>query len=527
MKIWALFAAACAATIALALPKVLATQALLPDPVEYLGIAWSWVSGAGFVDPVIYSYYLPHVVPPAPALVMRAPVVPILLAGPLALGASLHATLVLHALFAAALGAAGVFVARRLGGLPAAAAYAVGFCVSYPWLFSTQLPLTEAASVGMLLALAAVAPRALASVGWAAGFGALAAIAWLTRPNLALAVAAFAATAVLVGGPRRALASAPLWTALATFVAIQQGVSIACRAATGFPPYEHYKVLLETTGAGEAFYFSKQWVGWTTWVAAHGDAVRAALRMNAIASAKLLFRSPDFHYVGWLALPAAIGAWRRRDAERPLRLFLVMLALALLAVHLVSWGAIDPRRLLVPAALCLWLLAADWLASVARHLSVPALAAGGPALLVAAAWLLSPSAAGTAGEAWRAWQQARAEGTQTGLEASFVPPFCTHMDRDAIVASPNPWDLYLACGNAGWVLPRDLDTEAVLARYLDEAAPGYLLVPGALVSHYSASPRLERVATERGYVLFSVRDASARSRPWHAPPALIGERGLK
>lgn len=522
MKIGALFAVACVATLALALPKVIATQALLPDPVEYLGIAWSWVSGAGFVDPVIYSYYLPHTVPPVPALVMRAPVVPILLAGPLALGASLHATLVLHAIFAATLGAAGVFVARRLGGLPAAAAYAVGFCTSYPWLFSTQLPLTEAASVGVLLMLAAVVPRAQERVGWAAGFGVLAAIAWLTRPNLALAVAAFAATAVLARGPRRALSSVPFWAALAAFVAIQQGVSIACRAATGFAPYEHYKVLLETTGAGEAFYFQKQWVGWTTWLPAHVDSVRAALRMNAVATAKLLFTAPDFHYVGWIALPALVGAWRRRDAERPLRLFLALLALALLAVHLVSWGAIDPRRLLVPAAVCSWLLAAGWLADTARRLPGPLLSAAGPALLVGAAWLLSPSAAGTAGEARRAWQQWRQSGVRTGLEASFAPALCAHLDRDAIVASPNPWDLYLACGNAGWVLPRDLDTDAVLARYLDEAAPGYLVVPAAQLSRYSGSPRLDRIAVERGHVLFAVRDASARSRPWHAPPALIG-----
>jgi hypothetical protein len=513
-----LFAAACAATLALALPVVIAGPALLPDPIEYLGIAWSWVSGAGFVDPVLYSYFLPHTAPPVPALVMRAPVVPALLALPLALGASLGTVLVLHAIGAAAIGAAGVFLARRLGGTAAAAAYAIGFCVSYPWLVVTELPLTEAASVGMLLALAASAPRALTDARWAAGFGALAAVAWLTRPNLALAVAAFAATAAIVRGPRDALASAPPWTALAVFVALQQGVSFACRAATGFPPFEHYKVLLETTGAGEAFYFQKQWVGWTAWLAAHGGAARAALAWNAAATAKLLFTQPDYHYVGWPALPALVGAWRRRDAERPLRLFLALTAIGLLAVHLVSWGAIDPRRLLVPTAFCLWLLAADWLAFAARRIPVPALAAVAPALLVAAAWLLSPSAAGTAGAARRAWEQG---GPRSGLEESPAPELCAHLDRDAIVASPQPWDLYLACGNAGWVLPRDLDDDAVLARYLDEAAPGYLVVPLAQAQRFAASPRLERTATARGHALFAVRDPSPRSRPWRAPPPLL------
>jgi hypothetical protein len=522
VRIGALFAAAWAATLALALPRVLAGGPLLPDPIEYLGIAWSWVSGAGFVDPVLYSYYLPHTVPPVAALVMRAPLVPILLAAPLALGASLHGVLVLHALFAAALGAAGVFVARRLDGMPAAAAYAIGFCLAYPWLFATQLPLTEAASVGMLLAIAACAPPALASARWGALFGALVAVAWLARPNLALAAPVLAATAAVVLGPRRALRSRAVWTALAVFVAIQQGITIACRAATGFPPYEHYKVLLETTGAGQAFYFQKQWIGWTAWLGAHGAEARAALGMNAVLSARLLFTLPDYHYVGWAAVPALADAFRRRDDRRPLRVFLALLALALLAVHFASWGAIDPRRLLVPSALCLWLLAAGWLAHVARRLPSPALASVAPALACLAAWALSPSAAGTAGLARRAWQELRTSGPRGGLEESFAPSFCAALDRDAIVASPHPWDLYLACGNAGWVLPRDLDDEAVLDRYLDAAAPGYLVVPAKDAPRFAASPRLAEVAAARGHVLFAVRDPAPRSRPWHAPPPLAG-----
>jgi len=521
VRIAALFAATCAATLALALPKVLASQALFPDAVEYLGIAWSWVSGAGFVDPVLYSYFLPHTAPPVPALVMRAPVVPALLAAPLALGASLHAVLVLHTIFAAALGAAGVFVARRLDGMPAAAAFAIGFGLAYPWIFATQLPLTEAASVGVLLAIAACAPRALASVPAAAGFGALVALAWLTRPNLALAAPAFAATGLLVLGPRRALRSAPLWTALAVFAGIEQAVSLACRRATGFPPYEHYKVLLETVAAGGAAFYQKQWIGWGAWVLSHADAVRGLLLENALATLRLLFVLPDYHFVGWLALPALVHAWLRRDDARPQRILLALLALGLLAVHLASWGAIDPRRLLLPAGLCFWLLAASWLAHVARQIPDRRLAAAAPALLVAAAWLLSPSAAGTTRLAAQAWHTYRTSGTRSGLEQSIAPAFCDAMDRDAIVASPDPWDVYLACGNAGWWLARDLDDEAVLARYLDDAAPGYLIVPLAQAARFDASPRLARVAAKQGHVLFALRDAPARSRPWHAPPPLL------
>ncbi|RIK96415.1 MAG: hypothetical protein DCC71_22460, partial [Proteobacteria bacterium] len=350
----------------------------------------------------------------------------------------------------------------------------------------------------------------------------LLALAWLARPNLAVALPAFALAAVAVAGPRAALRSAPLWTALLGFFALQQGVTIACRAATGLAPYAHYGVLLETTSAGEAAFYQKQYVGWLAWLAAHGEQVRAALAWNAREVARVLFVQPDFHYVGWLALPALADAWRRRDAQRFLRLGIAATGLALLAVTLAGWGAIDPRRLLVPAALCFWLLAAGWLAHAARRIPNRRAAAAAPAALVLALWALSPSAAGTArlaANAWRAWSQGS---VRTGLESSFAPPLCAQLDRDALVASPHPWDVYLACGNAGWVLPRDLDTPALVERYLDEQAPGHLVVPAADADRFAQSPRLARVAAERGHVLFTLRDAPPRSRPWRAPPPLAG-----
>lgn len=520
MRSAALFAAAFTATLALALPGVLAGPPLLPDAIEYLGIAWSTVSGAGLVDPVLYSHYLPGARPPVPALAMRAPGVPVLLALPLALGAGLRAVLVLHALFAAAIGAAGVLLARRLGGAAAAGAFAIGFCLSFPWLVAVQMPLTEAASVGLVLALAALAPRALAAPRAAAAFAALAAIAWLTRPNLAVAVPALAITAAAVAGPRAALRSAPPWVALAGFFAVQQAVSVWCRSATGFAPYAHYGVLLETTSAGEAFAYRREWVGALAWLGAHAEQVRAALVWNARETARLLFVLPDYHYVGWAALPALADAWRRRDESRPLRLFLAANGLALLAVVLAGYGAIDPRRLLLPAALCFWLLATGWLAHAARRALAPPLAPWAPAAIAAAAWLLSPSAAGTAGLAQRALAAAQQRGFASGLEQSFAPALCPHMDRDALVVSPDPWKVYQACGNAGRVLPRDLDPPEVLARYLGEQAPGYLIAPLADAARFEASPRLARVAVERGHVLFALRDAPPESRPWRAPPPL-------
>jgi hypothetical protein len=96
------------------------------------------------------------------------------------------------------------------------------------------------------------------------------------------------------------------------------------------------------------------------------------------------------------------------------------------------------------------------------------------------------------------------------------------MDRDAVVASPDPWGVYLACGNAGWVLPRDLDSPEWIARYLAERPIGYVIAPLADAPRFAASPRLERLAAERGHVLFRVRDPLPASRPWRAPPALNG-----
>jgi hypothetical protein len=509
------------ATLVLALPGVLASESLLPDATEYLGIAHSWVSGAGFVDPVLYSYFLPGVAPPVPALLMRAPVVPVLLAAPLALG-GVSGALLAHAIFAAAIGGCGVLLARRLAPGAAALVFGIGFCLSFPWILAVQMPLTEASSVGALLALVAVAPRALRSVGVAAVFGALVAIAWLTRPNLAVALPAFVFAGAVVLGPRRALRSAPLWTAVVTFAALQQGISFWCKAVTGFAPYAHYGVLLQTTSASEAFAYQKQYPGALAWVTAHAEQVRAVLAWNAKEVMRHLFMTPDYHYVGWLAIPALVDAFRRRDERRFERLLLAATGLALLAVVLAGYGAIDPRRLLLPACLCFWLLVASWLAHVAKRFGWNALVTAAPALFALALWLFSPSAAGTSRWALRAWNAYQQHGTRTGLEESFAPAFCEKLDRNAIVASPNPWELYLACGNAGWVLPPDLGDDAVLARWLDEVPVAYVIVPERAAARYEASPRLTRIASDRAHLLFEVTDAPERTRPWSAPSALAG-----
>src|SRR5262249_44780836 len=227
---WLAALAVFAGTLVLALPRVLSRWGLLPDAVAYLGIAWSWVRGSGFVDPVLDSYYLPQSAPPVPALAMRAPLLPLLLAGPLALGASPHAVLVGHALFAAAVGASGLWLARRLA--PAAGlAFGIGFAWCFAWIVAVENLLTEAVSLAMLFALLALAPAALRSKRAGAALGVLFFVAWLTRPNLALAAPSFVCAALLALGPGPALRSAPLWIALVGFAVLQQGFSLAVAKA--------------------------------------------------------------------------------------------------------------------------------------------------------------------------------------------------------------------------------------------------------------------------------------------------------
>ena len=510
-----------AGTLALALPRVLSQWGLLPDSVEYLGIAWSWVRGSGFVDPVVYSYYL-DASPPVPALAMRAPLLPVLLAGPLALGARLHAVLIGHSLFAAAVGASGVWLARRLA--PAAGlAFGIGFAWSFAWITAVENLLTEASSVAMLFGLIALAPAALRSKRAGAALGALLFAAWLARPNLALVAPALAGAAALAFGPSRALRCAPLWTALVTFAALQQGFSLAVAKTTGFAPYEHYKVLLETTSAVDAAYYQKTYVGWRRYLDENRARVAAVLAWNARELLRLLFLAPDCHYLGWLALPALVQAFRRRDERRFLRLLLALTGLLLLAFVAVSWGAIDPRRLALPALACFWLLAAGWLADTAAQLGrggAQRVAGAAPALVALALFALSPSAAGMLRASAQALAAYRDAGTRTGLERSAAGHFCAEMDRDALVASPDPWGVYLACGNAGWVLPLDLDDEAWLARYLAERAPGYVIADAPRAERYDASPRLERLDAAGDRVLYRVKDPGPRSRPWSAPPPL-------
>jgi hypothetical protein len=525
-----------AGVLVLALPHALADWQLTPDAIEYYSIAHSFASGAGFVNPIAYSYYLePH--DPLPGAATRPPLWPLLLSLPLRLGAAIEDVQVLHAL-AAALVAAGVFAtARRFATAPAAFAAALGFAWSFGWSSLARLVLTETLSVALVLALVALSPRALRSARAAACYGLLAFAAWLTRPNLSLVVPALALAAVGLRGLRASARSGPLWTAALVSVGAVALFSALHGAATGLAPYAHHGVLLETLGAEDARTYQREFVGPFGYFRAHAGEVGALLRWNARAILRTLFLTPGWHFVGWLALPALVRALRARGPGACERRFLAWLALCQVPPTLAVPGSVEPLRLSLFFALAGWLLAAELfdagtaaaLARVPGGRRGPAAALrAAPVALVLAAFAASPSASYQLGVARDAWRSYAAHGTRARNDAFVLAAAaCPSLPRAALVASPDPWAIALWCGNPGLWLPLDLDTAAWAARYLEEQRPGYVVLD-ADPRHAAlrASPRLVRVAAASGWTVYRVVEPAPEASGWLPPPPLAARSGL-
>ncbi|MCP3984109.1 MAG: hypothetical protein GY723_06955 [bacterium] len=531
VSVWAGAGVVFFGTLLLALPQVLAHWTLLPDAVEHLGIAHSWVSGAGFVDPLIYSYYLADSQVPLPGFVVRAPVISWLLALPLSLGATIPTVSQLHVVFASAIGASTFWLANRRLPLPAALAASLGFAWCYRWVSATQNLLTEAVGVGVLLLLLAYSGRAVASVRGALVTSGLLLLAWLTRPNLVLVLVALVLAVLLEKGVRGAFRSRPLWVLVGSFAILQNSVSWVYGVVTGIRPYAHYGVLLETYYARDAAFYQKIYVGWSSYLIENLDSIVASLLANAKEVGRALFVASDYHFVGWLAVPGLIYALRRRGEGDLERRVVAFSALGFAAVLLFSWGTNDPYRLALFVGLCGWLLAGDLLAGCGAWLAArrgvsPPLARAlhlAPVALVVALFAFSQSSELQLRLSARNWRDFREHGTQPPHEAADrnARRLCAKMDRNARVASQDPWSLYLWCGNAGVWIPRDLDSAALVGRYLDEQDLGYLVVDDREANSFIlSSPRLEELARATNLRLLRVRDATPESRPWNAPPAL-------
>jgi hypothetical protein len=508
---------------------------LSPDAVNYAGAAHALVEGRGLVAPVQYSYFLPGATPPLPAIHVFAPLFPLLLAVPLALGADLPATFACHLVFASLVGGAALLAARRSQGPFAALAFAVAIAWSPAWVGVARQLISEATSVGVELLFLACAGACLRTPRGGAALGALAWLAWLARPNLALLLPAALAAASLEAGLRRALRSPALWTSAASFGALWAATGLAVELATGRPPYAHYGLLPQLLDPRDARLFRAEYPGALAFLGAHAAEVA---RLVAGAGRDLLaelFLRPTYHYVGWLAVPALAHAALRGGPGRFERRLAALAALGLAAAALGTAGSFAPLRYPLPAVVCLWLAATAALEDAGRRLELAAAARPRLARLARALPLAVVLAiAGAAGRpaalagapGWRAIGHAGTLQTGGAFGRS-ARAFCPRVDADATVAAIDPWTFHLWCGNAALWVPTDLESDAWVDRYLDAVRPAFLVLDGdpAFVA-LRRSPRLERVASEPPHVLYRVVPPDPRSPRWPAPAPLgrLGQR---
>jgi len=530
---------------------------LSPDAVNYAGAAHAFAEGRGLVAPVQYSYFLAGATPPLPAIHVFAPVFPLLLAAPFALGADLPQAFAAHVVFASLVGAAALAVGRRCLAPASALAFALAVAWSPAWVAASRQLLTEASAGGVLLAFLGVAGRCLLgarespvparespvparespatvaarSVARALALGALAWIGWLTRPNLALLLPAALLAATLELSPRRALRSRPLWACALAFTALVLATELAVRAATGRAPYAHYAILSQLFEPREARLFRAEYPGALAFFRAHAAEVAALWLAAARSLARALCLGPDYHYVGWLALPGLVHACAGGGRGRFERRLAAFAALGFLVSAVATGSSFAPRRYPLPAAVCLWLVAlaavedaGRWLARRARDPGA-AWARALPGALPLGCALAAIAAASVALGPGR-FAGASALGRRGSVHAggSFgrsARAFCAEVPRDAIVAAIDPWTFHLWCGNASLWVPTDLDGETWVARYLDALRPTYLVLDATPpFAALRASPRLERIAESGPHALYRVRGAAADSPRWDAPPPL-------
>lgn len=520
-------------TVVLVLPFALYFWLLSPDSIGYIATAHNWVQGIGFVDPIVFTHYLAAARPPIPAFAVRPPLVSVLIAIPLALGADLTELIVTHVVWSGLIAGAAVLAASRSLSLPAA----TGFGIAVAWVPGFWLvaatPWTEVTAVGVMVLTLALLRNGVDSVRGALLLALVTLLGWMTRPNLGLLLAIVPLSVALTRGPTAALRSRPLWVYVGSFVLLHRAVVVAVTAVTGFAPYALYGLMAEILDVQQAFEYRREWVGPLPFLLSHLGEISVVLGENLQKAGKVLFQEGFYLWVGWLALPGlAFGLLRRSEEdEEVLELrFAAVGAVLFTAVSLCVYGGFDGRRYLLPGVVYCWFTIAALAGWGAERLADRLAPAGGgrplawtlrwlPALAALAAVATIPDA-----------KLSKVRFLWTPLEHRADPheshqqllPLCELMDRDALVSSTHPWRVYASCGNAGLRVPNDLGAKEWLARYLDEQQPGYLLVKARRRwrRELERSPRLRYLEASGPWHLFEVVGAGPESRPWRAPPSL-------
>jgi hypothetical protein len=515
----------------LAVPVALSRWWLTPDVIEYMAIANAWVHGAGFVDPVRWSFFLDATVP-QPAFAVRSPALPVLISLPLALGADIGELGVLHALFAATIGGALALVARRSMGTTTAIAAALLFGLSPAWLRASVMVLSEVTGVAMLLLVIATAPGVLRSIPGALVCAAATLLAWTARPNLLALFLAVAAAVVVELGPRRALRHGPLWAYLCGLGVLFAVAHLAVVLSTGIAPYAGYGVAREIFSAKDAFAFQKPYVGAWTFAQQHADAIAARMAAYGARLFHELCVGKRFHFVGWLLVPGLIHSLRRRGGGAFEQRIAALAGVGFAAITLAYFAAFDPWRYPVFTAVCAVLAGMAWVDSLAKGLAARLPTRGGVTRIVRAAplaacvLLLGVFRVPAATErALASWHEYREHGTVDGGEgdaAVALARFCKAIGGSGRVASTDPWNVVLYCGQAAVRTPPDLVDDALRTRFIRSERIRYFVGDRSPVNQWLETSRaLRPVARSGGYVLYQVRDPIAEPHPWTPPPPLF------
>jgi hypothetical protein len=474
-------------------------------------------------------------VPPIHGMVLRAPAISLLISPGIAFGATIWQLQIAHCVVVSLIPGAAVMVARRAMSLPAAMAFGLALGASDLWITWSTHVLSEPIAAGMLLATIATLPAARRSVVGGIVFGLVVGLAWLARPNLPLILFAFAA-ATFLQERRRVLESRPLLAALGTAATLFAFVNLIVRIQSGFAPYAHYGLLTQATNAGEAAFFQKSWEGGFAYLAANADRVREALAASHEGFLDLWFKNPTHHFIGWLAVPAWVWVFARKERSFDART-IALSALGFLLLVLIFYGGNEPQRLSMPLFVCALYLVALMLGDLANTLAGRLrLASALPLIVFGVVFLVFPGRWASLPGALNSWERVQPERRPriSNIFKKLPSPLCLAMDKDSLVAAYNPWNIYLWCGNASIWLPFDLDSQQTLDAYLDVYHPSYIVSnpgPGrswpVIGDHAQRdallmdSERLVLVESVDGLAVYRVMRPPPGPPAWNAPPPLI------
>jgi hypothetical protein len=531
----------------LTVPGAFARWWLTQDAVEHLAIANALASGAGFVDPVLWIY--PHDGPvPYPAVALRAPIVSLLAAVPLASGATLGTTITLHALLASAIAGSLVFAARRCGASTTTAfAAAIVFATTPAWIGISLHVWTEAVALAAFIAVLMTLRGAVDSTSGALVCAAATFLASLCRPNLiALGAAVLVAGIVELASDPRRRSRRPLVVYVGALALASLAYRSAGSALFGETPNARYSALFTALTTADVWDYAR---GRPTLAAFLADQAGSLLSRTHTAFAdllKVLLLEPTYHGLGWLALPGFAAAWWPRprgagppDPGRLERRFAALSGLGLAAIAILYLD-FDRVRFPVFTALAASLCGFVWLersfalgiagrvtrslrrSSDGRFVRFDAGQVG--ILLVVAVPLLATLPESI--ERTAQWSSLhRTRGTEERLWPAMdarIRPLCRSLPPEAVVASVDPWTTHLWCGNASLMLPRDIGREGILERFLERERPGLLIASIDEVRLRGDKTRLRPIAEHDDLVVYAVigGDGAARPRTWHAPRPL-------